>query len=131
WFPFLPLARRVGQTRRAYASTLASRRDSLSFLGRQRHADDLLVIANINRPIRERRMRPENVSIGEAAAQLARRLDDVCPADLLISFRTQLRDDQVALLVEQPVVIALFDQECIGPALLRLLRVTGRFQRHP
>src|SRR5262249_36091842 len=98
-------------------------------LRRQGDADDLLVVADEGALTRVGRVRPHHrapPAEPAPARELARRLDDVGAADLLVALGAELRNNQVALLVEQEPPVPLRRQEGIAPAHLPLLFGPGR-----
>src|SRR5207244_7730118 len=64
---------------------------------RQRNANNLLVVAGVDTLIRERRVAPDDRPI---LPRLARRLDDLRPADLVITLPIEFRQNQLAGFVE-------------------------------
>src|SRR5262245_3687161 len=79
----------------------------LPLLRRQREACNLLVVTHEYTTIREGRVTPDDLP----ATRVLARVDQVRPTHLLVTLRRQLRDDQVALVVEDERAVALFDQE--------------------
>src|SRR5262249_33101051 len=67
--------------------------------GRQRHADQLLVVPQVHAAVGKGRVGPEDVPLEPGTGALAARVEQVGPAQLLVAFRAQPGDDQVALLV--------------------------------
>src|SRR5262249_25856268 len=86
-------------------------------LGRQGVAGDLLVVAGKDAPVGKGGVGPEDeAGVAEAAAEVARRVEEVGLVDLLVPLRAEPGDDQVALLVEQEPAFALGNEEGVGPA---------------
>src|SRR4051812_48181162 len=70
-------------------------------------ADQLAVVAGVDAAVGERRVRPHDVT----AAREEGRLDQVGAVDLRVALRRQLRDDQVALVAEEEMAVALRHDE--------------------
>src|SRR5262249_44363624 len=81
----------------------------------QRVADDLLVVARIEMLVRVRGMHPVDVRELAAVFGGCRRLDHLRAADLLVPFRAQLRDHQLAAVVVDEIAVAMTDDETGDP----------------
>src|SRR5206468_498573 len=68
--------------------------------------------SRIHMPIREGRMRPNNVAAGGGAG----RCEQVRAADLFVAFGTEFGDDQIAFFIGQKEPVSIFYDEGIGPA---------------
>lgn len=79
----------------------------------QIRADDFFVIAHVNPFVRERRMRPNNVSTGHRVG----RLEEINSAQFLVALRRELRDDQIAFFIGEKEAICVLDDEGVRPAV--------------
>src|SRR5207249_285526 len=77
-------------------------------------ANDFLVVPPVNAAIGKGRMTPDHRPIRHRIG----RLQQMRAADLFIALGTQLRDDEIALLIRQEKPIAVHDNEGRRPALL-------------
>src|SRR6516165_4237540 len=99
-----------------------------SLLGGQRHAHQLLVIAGEHTPVRKGRMTPPHVP----AKGRARGFQHLPAADLLVTLRTELGDEEVSRLARQEEAVAILDEEYRArPYLPDILLIADRLKRLP
>ena len=95
----------------------------------QRGANDLVVVALHDVPVRERRVRPADHAVKGASRSIpggGRWLDQLRATVLHVAGRGELRDDQIAVVVVHEVAVAMLHDGGATPAGLR-----GHLGAHP